>query len=546
LSADHDMTRIHRRVVQVGAIAAWLVAALFLILGFFTGQVSYYRDSLGPILAAGFMTCLILARRENAGVALLGCAVIIVVMTAVTGDQDFVVAAALALVIVAALGTIFVTRWQGTVIGVITVLLAIVPALWQVPAGGSLRLGVVMSLSFVITALILGAIRDAAAALNVKLRLMFEESPSAMIEEEWSRAVAYVRSEYSGRPERLRQFLVSYPEVVRRAVGLARIIRVNRAAIDLLEAAGPEDLLGSRNPEVLTDANFEAFVDTVVAHCQGEPFFEVEFPALTFRGRSIWVHARYVAHYDGSGSDSVLAALADVSSARAKEEALGDLVRAKDAFIASISHELRTPLTAVMGLASEMATGNVEDHEKAELMELVTGQAEEMSHIVDDLLVAARAEIGSVKLDLVDIDLAHELEVVIESVGTRLDSVPDSLPDVRADAARVRQILRNLLTNLDRYGGPHRRITGGAIGERAWLEVRDDGDGVPPDEADRIFEPYATAHSGLAGSVGLGLTVARQLAELMDGSIRYRRDGRESVFRLELPRATADLAINPT
>ena len=95
LSADHDMMRIHRRVVQIGAIAAWLVAALFLILGFFTDDMSYYMDALGPILAASFMTALILARRENAGVALFGCAVVIVVMTAVAGDPELVTAGSL-------------------------------------------------------------------------------------------------------------------------------------------------------------------------------------------------------------------------------------------------------------------------------------------------------------------------------------------------------------------------------------------------------------------------------------------------------------------
>lgn len=73
--------------------------------------------------------------------------------------------------------------------------------------------------------------------------------------------------------------------------------------------------------------------------------------------------------------------------------------------------------------------------------------------------------------------------------------------------------------------------------DRVWLEVRDNGDGVAPEMAEQIFDSYATAHEGVSGSVGLGLSVARQLASMMGGSLIYRRDNAETVFRLELPSA---------
>ena len=76
-----------------------------------------------------------------------------------------------------------------------------------------------------------------------------------------------------------------------------------------------------------------------------------------------------------------------------------------------------------------------------------------------------------------------------------------------------------------------------------WIEVRDDGQGVLAHDAERIFETYATAHPGVEASVGLGLAVSRQLAELMGGSLNYSRDLNESVFRLELPAAKAKVAI---
>jgi len=182
-----------------------------------------------------------------------------------------------------------------------------------------------------------------------------------------------------------------------------------------------------------------------------------------------------------------------------------------------------------------MAAAEMGDDERTELMQLVFGQAEEMLYIVEDLLVAARAEIGTISVEPVTIELREELEVALEGVQMTTIERPIDLPTVFADPTRVRQILRNLLTNVSRYGGEQRRILGGRAGERAWIEVRDNGPGVRAEDAERIFQPYATAHNGLTGSIGLGLSVAKQLAVLMSGSLSYRRENGESVFRLELP-----------
>jgi signal transduction histidine kinase len=161
-----------------------------------------------------------------------------------------------------------------------------------------------------------------------------------------------------------------------------------------------------------------------------------------------------------------------------------------------------------------------------------------MANIVEDLLVAARAEMGTVAIDSQPVDLVDELRATVEGLGMSVEiSQEDLLPEVMADPRRVRQILRNLLTNAIRYGGPHRRVTAGALRDLAWLEVRDNGLGVPDEDADHIFEPYVTGQSGAQGSVGLGLAVARQLAELMGGSLHYERSAAETVFRLQLPLA---------
>ena len=112
---------------------------------------------------------------------------------------------------------------------------------------------------------------------------------------------------------------------------------------------------------------------------------------------------------------------------------------------------------------------------------------------------------------------------------------------VYADAARLRQILRNLVTNAIRYGGDTIRVAITSGSDRVRIEVRDDGPGIPPEHVERVFEPYARSDLGISNpdSVGLGLPAALDLARLMGGSLVYDRDGGETVFRLVLPRAAS-------
>ena len=108
-----------------------------------------------------------------------------------------------------------------------------------------------------------------------------------------------------------------------------------------------------------------------------------------------------------------------------------------------------------------------------------------------------------------------------------------------ADRLRVRQIVRNLLTNAHRYGGDDVRFTASPIARpgACSIQVRDNGPGVPEELAASLFEPYQRAHSlGIATeAVGLGLTVSRTLAESMGGALEYRREDGWSVFELTLP-----------
>lgn len=228
---------------------------------------------------------------------------------------------------------------------------------------------------------------------------------------------------------------------------------------------------------------------------------------------------------------------------REAQERLEWLVRSKDKFIASVSHELRTPLTAVVGFAQELrhSRSRLSPADIDDLLALVADESQEVAYIVEDLLVAARSEIGGVVVVSQPVNLSDELASTLKGFrlpsGRTIDREGEA--NAWADPGRVRQILRNLVTNAVRYGGERIWIRMAEQGGMAIVEVADDGPGIPAESEQRIFEPYYRAHeaSGQPASVGLGLHVSRELARLMGGDVTHRRVDGHTTFQLVLPPA---------
>lgn len=226
-------------------------------------------------------------------------------------------------------------------------------------------------------------------------------------------------------------------------------------------------------------------------------------------------------------------------------EHLRDLTQAKDRFLASVSHELRTPLTGVLGFAELLRDNDPEmpPAERQQMLRAVADQALDLGHIIEDLLVGARAELDQLTISKVPVLPRAQVAQVIEAYGPEVGArvkVIDALPtDLRAmgDPGRVRQILRNLINNACRYGGPRIEVMIDAADNTIRLEVADNGPPIPPDLQQRIFEPYQRAHPGGSqpDSVGIGLSIARTLARLMGGDVTYARRNNWNVFELRLP-----------
>ncbi|MFQ5967889.1 MAG: sensor histidine kinase [Acidimicrobiia bacterium] len=218
-----------------------------------------------------------------------------------------------------------------------------------------------------------------------------------------------------------------------------------------------------------------------------------------------------------------------------------ELSRAREEFIANASHELRTPLTGITGLALLLAedTAISGSETAAELLDLIISESGDLSRMVEDLLTTARLDAGALHYNFEDVEISDEVaEVVVPLARAGVEiSVECHAGMVRADRLRLRQILRNLLSNARKYGGDQIRVEGSVEGRTYVCSVVDDGQGIPEEVADRLFERFV--HQGQApavkGSVGLGLAIVHALSQGMGGSVTHARVRGETHFTIRLP-----------
>lgn len=220
-----------------------------------------------------------------------------------------------------------------------------------------------------------------------------------------------------------------------------------------------------------------------------------------------------------------------------KEREIG---RAKDEFIAGLSHELRTPLTSIYGFAEILTDQGADDPATThELAQIIANESAEMTRMVDDLLAAARLEGTGVEIELAPTRVADVIDAALlpfERAGLDVKRAGENAK-VATDAARLRHVLINLVSNAARHGGPNIGIevsTGDGVVD---IEVWDDGQGVPDDRLERLFDTFI--HNGAAtlmtGTLGLGLGVASRLTSLLGGKLSYQRFAQKTYFTVTLP-----------
>ena len=310
----------------------------------------------------------------------------------------------------------------------------------------------------------------------------------------------------------------------------------NPALADLLGFTDTESMFaefGTVSDYYATPETRVAWMSTVAEDGTVRDF---DFRLRTRKGEEIWVRDTARAVLDEKGEIVAYeGALLDVSESI-------DARKARDLFIATVSHELRNPIAVVLGMSQIMdqERGRLSEEELAEMIRVVASQAEDASWIIEDLLVAHRGGEGSISVIPEDFDLTESVQLVLDGEAREIEMLVEEGLTVHADPRRTRQILRNLLSNAVRYGGSEILITAETEHDAVAITVCDTGRELTDDEQDRIFEPFSTTpEPSNPRSVGLGLSVARDLAAMMSGSLTYDHDGTYSRFTVKLPRGHA-------
>jgi two-component system sensor histidine kinase KdpD len=223
--------------------------------------------------------------------------------------------------------------------------------------------------------------------------------------------------------------------------------------------------------------------------------------------------------------------------------------RLRSALLTSISHDLKTPLASVLGAASTMRdlAGALSDAEKRDLLATVIEESERLNRFIANLLDMTRLESGAI----VPNTALHDLGEIVGSALRRAAKIlinhkvelvlAADLPMLELDAVLFEQVLFNLLDNAAKYSPHDTTVSISSRREQGFvlLEVADEGEGIPPDELESVFDKFYRVQKGdhVRPGTGLGLAISRGFVEAMRGTISAanRRDRRGAILTIRLP-----------
>ena len=250
-----------------------------------------------------------------------------------------------------------------------------------------------------------------------------------------------------------------------------------------------------------------------------------------------------LASFSREKQGGALVVIHDVTEQRKTEEMRRE-------FVANVSHELRTPLTNIRSYAETLvdSAGSIPPDMEKNFLEVILSESDRMTHIVQDLLTLSRFDSGHSALKMTSFPFGQTVEEVYNATRLEaqrhghqmsLDVAPD-LPDIVGDRERIVQVMMNVVSNSIKYtpDGGRIQIRAGRAGERVWMEVEDNGIGIPAEDRPRIFERFYRvdkARSRESGGTGLGLSIAKEIIDQHQGSIRLvDRSGPGLTVRIEL------------
>ncbi|MDJ0497875.1 MAG: histidine kinase dimerization/phospho-acceptor domain-containing protein, partial [Acidimicrobiia bacterium] len=433
--------RMHRVAIQLGAVAAAVTIVVYAVWALADGDPIHLTNGIGPVVLGAVCLLMLRSRWYHGEIVLILAAVSTIFSFKFYGEESTSAPAAIGVVIIVSVSALFVPeRWKWHHVWFGGLILLATGVFWEGFTKDAIWIGISGSLSAMVAMVLFIKMRDVAIASDRRYRILVEKLPLPLLQEDWTMVRRWMEERRAAGVTDIEAYLDAHPDELDRLVQWIRIQAVNPAINDLIGSVKKPD-------PAADDADLAPFVRSeVIALWHGADPRAADYRLGRKDGSELWARLEAVDIEPGliDGVDRVIVAT-DVTELKQAQSELAEQVRSKDEFIAAVSHELRTPLTSVLGFA-ELINDESDRLPPVvqEMAERLLGEANDMAHIIEDLLVAARAEIGAITIDLEQLNLAAVGHNTIGDLDESFVVYRNEEPLVLADRVRIGQIIRNL------------------------------------------------------------------------------------------------------
>ena len=400
---------------------------------------------------------------------------------------------------------------------------------------------------------------------EARFRSLFEDSPIALWEEDFSALKKYFDILHESGVSDFETYFDENPDIVKYCAGLIKIVNINQATLSLYKAS-TKDLIYKGLNQILGAESQESFKQELVALARGELHFSTEIQQAALDGEQLDVLMRLSVAPDYKDTwEQVFISIQDISERKLMEENLRKAkeeaeiaVVAKSEFLATMSHEIRTPMNGVIGMTGLLMDTPLSS-EQYEYVETIRVSGESLLTIINDILDFSKIESGRMELEEQPFNLRTCVEDALDLLSAKavkkklelLGSIETGVPEyIVGDVTRLRQILVNLIGNAVKFTEQGEVVVSVYLlpekPGRLLFKVRDTGIGIPENRINRLFKSFSQVDSSTTrqfGGTGLGLAISKQLSELMGGTMWVEsEEGKGSTFLFEIQAHAAKAA----
>ena len=383
-------------------------------------------------------------------------------------------------------------------------------------------------------------------------RMLFEDSPISLWEEDFSAVKSYIDQLRTHGVADFRAYFEQHPEIMPTCAGMVKVLHINKATLQLYKAKNKEEFYQGLN-KIFTRESYHLFQEELIAIAEGRTLLQSETVNLTLTGEKIYSELRWVVVPECEDTLSkVLVSIVNITERKLAEEQLKhtmvDLARSNtdlEQFAYAASHDLQQPLLMV-DCYGQLLMKRYKDKLGTDADEFLDGivyGVERMQMLIKDLLEYSRLhkpDKNVCSIDCHDIlaEVLQNLQVLIEEHKAVITHT--TLPNVKANSSQFVRLFQNLIGNAIKFRGeePPRIHISADLQEEYWMfAVEDNGIGIAPDDASRIFVIFERLHSHEQyPGTGIGLAMCKKIVEQHGGRIWVESEpGQGSTFYFTIP-----------